>query len=110
MGFFSWKTQDTGISIANAYSSLAPPDVTMTDNKGNRWHEKMYEGYGIFGGKDYYELVAEMNGYGPNRYKGIELSFQKQNNILFPNLTEDPTWVWRNEAPEICEFQGFFYN
>jgi hypothetical protein len=28
----------------------------MIDDKGNIWEEKEYDGYGVFGGKDYYEL------------------------------------------------------
>ena len=32
----------------------------MLDNKGNVWTEDNYEGYGVFGGKDYYELLAEL--------------------------------------------------
>lgn len=61
MGFFSWKTQDTNKSIANSYSERPTFPVYMTDNEGNQWFEEDYEGYGVFGGKDYYELVAEMN-------------------------------------------------
>ena len=34
----------------------------MKDNQGNLWKEDNYEGYGVFGGKDFYELMAEMNG------------------------------------------------
>lgn len=62
MGFFSWITQDTEESIPNNYSSREPFSVTMTDDKGNRWTENAYEGYGEFGGKDYYVLLSEMNG------------------------------------------------
>ena len=40
MGFFSWKTQDTDRSIANAYSGNYTFEVTMSDNKGNKWVEK----------------------------------------------------------------------
>ena len=46
MGFFSWETQDTNKSIANRFSKKPLFSVTMTDNKGNRWHEHNYEGYG----------------------------------------------------------------
>ena len=62
MGFFSWKTQDTDRSIANNYSTRKTFTVVMIDNKGNKWVEQSYEGYGVFGNKDYYELLAEMNG------------------------------------------------
>jgi len=123
MGFFSWVTQDTKKSICNAYSGKGTFPVTMTDNKGNRWHEPNYDGYGVFGGKDYFELVAEMNG-GGSREDGIFRECSHDSNVkniarnsnrldfdkdIFPNLTEDPNWEWVNEQPENCKYQGFFY-
>ena len=59
MGQFSWFTQDTHERIIND----KPMHVVMCDDKGNKYVEECYEGYGVFGGKDFYELVAEMNGY-----------------------------------------------
>jgi hypothetical protein len=117
MGFFSWKTQDTDRSICNVYSDREPFKVVLHDNKGNKWIENAYEGYGRFGGKDYYKLLAEMNG-GGTREDGIEiefpegwnnLEFKPDPNIQWPNLTEDPDWEWVNEQPKGCEYQGFFY-
>ncbi len=61
MGFFSWITQDTNRSIPSSYSDRPTFPVTMTDDKGNKWTEDNYEGYGEFVGKDYYQLIAEMN-------------------------------------------------
>jgi hypothetical protein len=52
MGFFSFITQDTDKSIFNYHTELDFP-VQMTDNKGERWIEGSYSGYGIFGGKDF---------------------------------------------------------
>ena len=108
MGFFSWKTMDTQRSIPNVYSSRKPFPVTMTDNKGNKWTENEYEGYGIFGGKDFYELLAEMNGLGSDREKGIDLAFSGKPHIE-PNLNEMPDHKWGYDKPEICEYQGYFY-
>lgn len=108
MGFFSFKTQDTNKSIANAYSSKKTFSVTMSDDKGNRWVETNYQGYGDFGGKDYYELLAEMNGLGSDRIKGIQLSHSGEP-FIAPNLTESSDWQWINESPTNCEYQGFFY-
>jgi len=62
MGFFSWKTQDTKRSIANVFSGKPVFTVYMIDHKGNKWEEPAYGGYGDFGGKDFYVLLAEMNG------------------------------------------------
>lgn len=63
MGFFSWFTSDTNKSIANHYSTRETFPVYMVTEDKQIFHEKDYEGYGEFGGKDLYVLAAEMNGY-----------------------------------------------
>ena len=109
MGFFSWKTNDTDRSISNEFSSRGTFTVHMIDDKGNVWTEENYEGYGVFGGKDYYELLAEMNGK-TDRDEGISLQFgERHEGVKFPNLVED-VYEWTNEAPEDCEHQGYFYD
>ena len=62
MGFFSWNTSDTERSIANSYSCRDTFTVHMITEDGQVFTEKDYDGYGEFGGKDIYELIAEMNG------------------------------------------------
>ena len=52
MGFFSWKTQDTDRSIPNVFSNRTTFKVVMVDDKGNKYVEENYEGYGEFGGKE----------------------------------------------------------
>lgn len=108
MGFFSWKTQDTNRSIANHYSSRKPFRVFMHDNKGNKWQENHYEGYGEFGGKDFFELLAEMNGKS-TREEGIDLAYGDEP-FISPNLTERKEWEWVNRSPDDCECQGYFYD
>ena len=132
MGFFSWRTQDTDKSIANNYSIRKVFKVDMIDNKGNVWTENNYEGYGLFGGKDYYELLAEMNGVVERdkvelqgeaytdymRGEGINLAFSKGNGsgvgtegIYYPNLIEMAKgWTYEMSGPDSCDFQGFFYD
>jgi hypothetical protein len=123
MGFFSWRTQDTDKSIANKWSARDTFRVQMMDDRGNVWTEDSYDGYGEFGGKDYYELLAEMNGITANnpdelRGKGIELAFSKNNHsgvgtegVLYPNLVEMAEgWRYDPMGPDSCEDQGFFYN
>ena len=83
----------------------------MTDNKGNQYVEDDYEGYGVFGGKDYYELVAEMNGRDTDRATGISISFELpdiKDEFLFPSLSENGEYhgKWPNNCPD----QGFFYS
>lgn len=87
----------------------------MTDDKGNKYVEQCYEGYGEFGGKDYYELLAEMNGLGSDRDKGIELAFEnspdgRNPNIKHPSITENGEY-YGGEAPKPDPDQGFdIYN
>lgn len=75
MGFFSFITQDTKLSIPNIHSNqVSTRPVYMVDNKGNSWKEEHYDGYGVFGGKDFYQLLAEMNG-GTTREEGTIMFF-----------------------------------
>ena len=116
MGLFSWKTQDTDKSICNSHSHRTPFHVEMVDDKGNVWTEDNYDGYGEFGGKDYYELLSEMNGGLSDRNYGIDLAFKDSPNgdnpkVKFPNLVETAKgWPYDPKGPESCEWQGFFYD
>ena len=128
MGFFSWKTQDTDKSIANEHSNRNTFRVQMIDNKGNVWTEDNYDGYGRFGGKDYYELLAEMNGFESDktgdeytdeaRGFGISLAFSKNNGsgvategVYYPNLVEKADgWIYEMGGPDSCDYQGYFYD
>tara|TARA_Y100000385_G_scaffold74043_1_gene74754 strand:- start:589 stop:1602 length:1014 start_codon:yes stop_codon:yes gene_type:complete len=106
-GQFSWITYDTDIQIGSERENTI--DVYMYDNEGNQWYEKKYEGYGEFGGMDYYELLAKMNGYTAEDLKkgqemrdlGIDLAFKKLKTkdkgrkVLFPALVEDPKFNWK---------------
>ena len=64
MGFFSFKTSDTKKTIYNDSSRRgpSPSPVYMITEDGRSWREDSYGGYGEFGGKDIFELIAEMNG------------------------------------------------
>ena len=88
MGMFSWYTQDKKNRIRIGVNFR----VVMTDDKGNQYVENCYSGYGEFGGKDYYELLAEMNGLGSDRQAGIDLAFTNSPegynpDCLHPSLT-----------------------
>ena len=115
-GQFSWMTHDTGKQIGSERQNTI--DVWMYDNEGNSWYEDRYEGYGVFGGMDYYELLAKMNGYSEEdledkkvlkamRYGkemrdiGISLAFDrlptkdKKRKVLFPALSSSPRYNWK---------------
>jgi hypothetical protein len=61
MGFFSFITSDTNKSISNSFSNRGALPVHMITEDGQVFTEDDYEGYGVFGGKDIYELIAELN-------------------------------------------------
>ncbi len=108
MGQFSWLAQDTNKNI----SCSNPKPITMMDNKGNKWTEYSYEGYGVFGGKDFYQLLAEMNesdgltgNVDNDRDIGIWLFFDGKN-FICPNFYEDESRKWENTIPTECVNQG----
>ena len=110
MGFFSWETQDTNRSISNKYSNRPTFTVYMVNPlTGEFYQEDNYEGYGVFGGKDFYELLAEMNGK-KTRYEGLDIVYGGDTYIS-PILVENlDNWErYKDQIPVYCEFQGFFY-
>lgn len=114
MGQFSFITQDTNEAIRESYrcDNVALTTAYMHDNKGNVWEEKRYQGYGEFGGKDYYQLLAEMNNLpvdgdvDHDRSLGIKLSFSGKKHIT-PNLTRHEEWTWRDSKPKNDPNQGW---
>ena len=121
MGYFSWKTCDTDRSIANNDSDRETFEVHMIEPDGRTFTEKDYEGFGIFGNKDFYELLAELNGLGTDRSAGIDLCFKNNPSgddtigVIYPklveNLAEDVEGQYSNlPNPTSCEDQGFFYS
>ena len=120
MGFFSWNTCETGESIANQFSNRPTFTVHMITPDGRVFTEEDYEGYGEFGGKDFFELLAEINGLESDREIGIDLVFKDNPGgdntpgVIYPKLVEcldDDVVVQYNnlENPESCEAQGYFY-
>jgi hypothetical protein len=61
---------------------------------GRVFTEPDYEGYGEFGGKDFHELLAELNGLAPDRSLGIDLTFKNNPNgdntpgVIYPKFVE----------------------
>ena len=62
MGMQSWRTSDTDRSITHVASGITF-DVYMITRDGRIFHENDYFGYASFGGQDFFNLIAEMNGY-----------------------------------------------
>lgn len=123
MGCFSWFTQDkshTRIVIG----SVKKPIYMIGEIDGRRityTESAYYEGYGVFGGKDYYEFMAEMNGktiadFDGDRDKlrqaGIDMAFDgstmgDSTKWKHPTLTLVEGDYHDGDAPESDPDQGF---
>lgn len=111
MGFFSWMTADTNESISNKYSERGALNVKMIDDKNNVYIETDYEGYGVFGGVDFFDLLLQMNEIKGDREEGIELYYEQSTTIKKPKIVSlscEKTWE-ELEDNEDCEYQGYFY-
>lgn len=93
MGQFSWITQDTDEQIYNDYDHQT---VHMVDPRdGKDYVETAYKGYGIFGGRDFYELFADINrDYILNHFKKLESEKEHEDSVKlynkkFEELTEE---------------------
>lgn len=72
MGQFSWFTSDKNERIV----ADETVDIYMSGSDHQVFHQKTpYEGYGEFGGKDFYEYLAELNDLPSDRGAGIELAY-----------------------------------
>lgn len=132
MGFFSWRTSDTNRSISNKYSIRGTFPVYLLIPKefqneyGKYIEEKDYEGYGVFGNKDVFSLIAKWN-FPEKCYKdgklldddtirmiGIEnsITYEDNKNLKYPlKIVENKDLSYEEAKPSIyAQDQGFFYS
>ena len=112
MGLFSWKIAKRGKSIPVAGSSRPTFTVYMVAPDGRRWKEEAYGGYGIFGGKDFFDLLDELNGGSGDRGDGIEKYYDEApaKPVVLPRFSLDPDTKWESlKDPVNCPHQGYFY-
>lgn len=121
MGFFSWMTCDTNESISNRYSVRGPLTAYVLIPKefgGGCIKETNYEGYGVFGGRDIFALVANWNkpdsctgNDEEDRYLGIDLYYHNENNPIKYGIkiASKPMTYEDAELSEDCPDQGYFY-
>ena len=110
MGFFSWVTSDTHKPVRNRWTDDGPTPCKMLDEQGREWIERNYDGYGVFGGMDYYELLDKMNDGRGSRDKGIKRDFSGDPDVIRPKIVSiDCKLAWEDlpDSP-IADCQGFF--
>jgi hypothetical protein len=97
----------------------------MKTEDGRVWEEPAYEGYGVFGGKDIYLLIAELNGLSAEdedklRSAAIDLTFKDNPEgdfytasclgVKIPKLFKNKHSKFEDYGyPAECEDQGYFY-
>lgn len=119
MGFFSWKTSDTGKSITNRYSSAGARPVYLYCPDGTKLYEPDYDGYGVFGGHDAYALLAQWNcpekccgDEEEDRIIGIDIGCSNEDmaSLKYPlKFAESPGFTYEGLEPaENCPYQGYF--
>lgn len=107
-GIFSWKCSKCGDSIYNKHSNkkelsscyLITPDKTI--------YEPLYDGYGVFGNFDIYELLGE-----GNRDLGLDRYFDSPSMMPFDIKVVHEQCFHKDSDDElkssmICDKQGFF--
>lgn len=132
MGQFSWKTSDTHERIIIG----ARQCIALIDKDNKCYIERDYEGYGVFGGKDAYALLAEMNApeecngnVDHDRLIGINLKYDTPEKIKYPivlveiskpedasklsykdykEAPDDPGQGWAGEDEEDDDDNGWF--
>lgn len=98
MGMFSWITSDTQESIPASGAARPTFTVYMVAPNGKHYQEDGYNGYGDFGGKDFFELTAEIN---PELEKDIEDIRARGLEIYY---SEVPSVVMRRRLPRLCRY------
>lgn len=108
MGFFSWKCSKCGDSIYNRHSDKKELSECYLITPTRTIYEPYYDGYGVFGGIDIYELLGE-----GNRGLGLDKYFDSPENLPFEIKLVYKT-CFLNEgydklaSSEVCDKQGFF--
>lgn len=140
MGFFSWWTrahrgkqsrpiyntfflkriQEEGEHDMEKFCQKVWMHVPGADGKLASSHlEENYEGYGVFGGVDYYVALSKCNPEAhddmsdmtddQHRSRGIDLTFSSPKARIFPVFTESKTYEGSFSTEcESCEGQGYW--
>jgi hypothetical protein len=114
-----FKTTDTGeptFEYDMGYPSSHKWYFMRCENNRIAWEDNAYNGKGVFGGKDYFVFVAELNfkkhksrtleelrEMGINLYNGTQKIFinGKEKELKWPSIVVDDEKLWKNVKPEI---------
>ena len=110
MGFSSFKDEN-GNDIMNDFTDN-PTKVKILLPWGVYSENVTNDGYMRFGGKDYFELLAEENGYvfdesNPDylRDMGLDLFYNHEDSVMYPKVVTmgcDDRYIDLPHKPEFC--------
>ncbi len=109
MGFFSWKCAECNESVSNKHSSRIDDSDCMLVTPNETYHDPEYDGYGVFGEVDVYELLGD-----GDRIKGIDHYHSGDRDSLPFTIKVVHTRCCGKNYDELnesknCSEQGFFY-
>jgi len=116
MGFFSWIKSNDKKPVRNRFAEDGPTPCKMIAPDGREWIEDNYQGYGVFGGMDFYELLADLNPPQDRvledwekRIYGIELDFSGKD-VKRPKIVSQGCRKAWEDLPDskIDPLQGYF--
>lgn len=119
---FQFKLSDNGKKQTKTYEkskSSTHKRYFMKDQANRVWEENKYAGDAVFGGKNFFELIAELNKspaelktlnctpveFGQKLYKGTTKIIKKVDGkivnveLKFPEILEDDERIWKNRKP-----------
>lgn len=130
MGVFSWITADTekSIPVEGNLGHKKCFTVYLLAPDGTYYQEDYYQGYGVFGGRDAFALLAQWNepdkcvgDDDKDRSIGIDLRYNRPEDMRCPikiveELPNDKSrksikaYYNRLGESEDCPYQGYFYD
>ncbi len=119
---FQFKLSDNGKKQTKTFeksTSSTHKRYFMKDQANRVWEENTYAGDAVFGGKNFFELIAELNKspaelktlnctpveFGQKLYKGTTKIIKKVDGkivnveLKFPEILEDDERLWKNRKP-----------
>lgn len=110
MGQFSWISADTGQAIRNNIPK-GKQTVTMVyydlNEVEHRVTENDYEGYGEFGGMDFYEVLSWMNPtHGGVDEDEVEHTRDRGIDIYFGDASFKSPQLFLSKPPEVVNFDN----
>ena len=98
MGFFSWECAVSGKSIRNKHTDEGATPCVVVFPNGKTIEENDYDGYGVFGGVDVYEMFSNWKDPKDKPYPIKIVAKENYNGQKYADLPESPQ----------CDSQGFF--